>query len=857
MKKTYLSFIAFIISAIISVGNASVIPYLPPLQNFGGTSVDLPAFLPISGDYTLEVQGTAGTQISVADGVYTYTPEATGVIRFSQKRGKVYVYEGSVYKTTLTPISKTQFPSIVDATAHSDVNNLLVNSSFETVGATVTTDKYKFGSPWTTNVTEAAFGIRIGISANAVNGTKVCVWRGSGNTNYFSQSLTATVKSNKKYKVIVRQADGGNATANFILGIGSTVNGVEYGSTTLLLGNGKNGTWSGEFTTPSSVTGQTYFTFKNTPTNTASSGNDPVVQMDYIALVEGVDIPGISGASSATFLAGSAYAPENVVVDFENGDYYDISSYIANPSFEDVQADKQQTIPGWTKTGAANSEYCTRNDAGPASFKTGNVYFQYWSSSKPDFSISQILTGLPNGKYRLTVAAGGDAGTTGTYVYAGDNQTEVTNTGEHSVDAVVVNGTLTIGFKSVSRTVNWAYADNFRLYYLGEVHDPTLSVSVANLFLSENLTAKTFTVIGTNLTDDIAITTSAGSGLTVSQATIAKNAEGLATGINLTATYNPAAVTDATVDGTVSVVSGGITKTIAVKSFKNPTPTNLLGLALGNGHTGAGSEPSTFGWSSTNTVGWSEAVSSGIYSYAYRDGLHADIPRILNHPVDNAIFSFPVALEAGKSYLFSCKNSNFNNPGTVEATFAIATANDGTGTTLATQTALSGKWDTTTADFKFGMDVVATTGGYYLLWQTANGSDRNFIWALNLQEAYKVSFESNGGSAVDAQYAISGGTIVAPTDPTKDENSFLGWYADAALTTAWDFGTAISANTTLYAKWDTSTGISIVNDKLISTEYFTLQGQRLDRPTHNGVYLIKKTYASSKTEIVKVVYKKD
>lgn len=71
MKKTYLSFIAFIISAIISVGNASVIPYLPPLQNFGGTSVDLPAFLPISGDYTLEVQGTAGTQISVADGVYT------------------------------------------------------------------------------------------------------------------------------------------------------------------------------------------------------------------------------------------------------------------------------------------------------------------------------------------------------------------------------------------------------------------------------------------------------------------------------------------------------------------------------------------------------------------------------------------------------------------------------------------------------------------------------------------------------------------------------------------------------------------------------------------------------------------
>lgn len=538
----------------------------------------------------------------------------------------------------------------------------------------------------------------------------------------------------------------------------------------------------------------------------------------------------------------------------------DMTSRIKNASFEHLQIDKQQTIPYWTKTGTANNEYCTRTDAGPltGTFKHGNVYFQYWSNAnpKPDFSIYQNLTALPNGKYRLTVAAGGDAGTTGTYVYAGDNQTEVTSTGEHSVDAVVVNGTLTIGFKSVSRTVNWAYADNFRLYYLGEVHEPTLTVSAVNLFLSENLTSKTFTVIGTNLTDDIAITASAGSGLTVSQATIAKNAVGLATGITVTATYNPAAVTGATVDGAVSVVSGGITKTIAVKSFKNPTPANLLGLALGNGHTGAGSEPNTFGWNSTNAgIVWS-ATTGDNYAYRFRDGLHADVPRILSHPVDNAIFSFPVALEAGKSYLFSCKNSNFNNPGSVEATFSINSTNDGTGTTLASQTALSGKWDSSTAEFKFGMDVVST-GGYYLLWQTTNGHDRNFIWALNLQEAYKVSFNSNGGSAVDAQYAISGGTVAEPAAPTKDETSFLGWYADTALTTAWDFASAITANTTLYAKWDTSTGISIVNDELISTEYFTLQGQRLGRPSHNGVYLIKRTYASRKTEIEKVVYKKD
>ena len=59
MKKTYLFMIAIFIFAITSVGNAAVIPYLPPLQNFGGTSVDLATFFPTTSDYTLEVQATA------------------------------------------------------------------------------------------------------------------------------------------------------------------------------------------------------------------------------------------------------------------------------------------------------------------------------------------------------------------------------------------------------------------------------------------------------------------------------------------------------------------------------------------------------------------------------------------------------------------------------------------------------------------------------------------------------------------------------------------------------------------------------------------------------------------------------
>ena len=40
-----------------------------------------------------------------------------------------------------------------------------------------------------------------------------------------------------------------------------------------------------------------------------------------------------------------------------------------------------------------------------------------------------------------------------------------------------------------------------------------------------------------------------------------------------------------------------------------------------------------------------------------------------------------------------------------------------------------------------------------------------------------------------------------PTDPTKTGYTFAGWYADEELTTAYDFATPVTADTTLYAKW--------------------------------------------------------
>jgi uncharacterized repeat protein (TIGR02543 family) len=66
---------------------------------------------------------------------------------------------------------------------------------------------------------------------------------------------------------------------------------------------------------------------------------------------------------------------------------------------------------------------------------------------------------------------------------------------------------------------------------------------------------------------------------------------------------------------------------------------------------------------------------------------------------------------------------------------------------------------------------------------------------------YTVTFTSNGGSAVSSQLVSYNTTATAPTSPIKTGDTFAGWFSDAALTTKFAFTTAITADTTLYAKW--------------------------------------------------------
>lgn len=91
-----------------------------------------------------------------------------------------------------------------------------------------------------------------------------------------------------------------------------------------------------------------------------------------------------------------------------------------------------------------------------------------------------------------------------------------------------------------------------------------------------------------------------------------------------------------------------------------------------------------------------------------------------------------------------------------------------------------------TAQFDFNTVITVSNITLYAKWEVT---------------AYTVTFESNGGSAVASQTVNSGGKATQPSNPTKIDYNFAGWYSDSALTSQFNFNTVITNNITLYAKW--------------------------------------------------------
>lgn len=79
-----------------------------------------------------------------------------------------------------------------------------------------------------------------------------------------------------------------------------------------------------------------------------------------------------------------------------------------------------------------------------------------------------------------------------------------------------------------------------------------------------------------------------------------------------------------------------------------------------------------------------------------------------------------------------------------------------------------------------------------------NGTEMKFLKKLY----YTVTFNTMGGSDIASIEILNGKTLSKPSaDPTKEGSIFLGWYADQECKTPYTFGTPVSGDITLYARW--------------------------------------------------------
>ena len=74
-------------------------------------------------------------------------------------------------------------------------------------------------------------------------------------------------------------------------------------------------------------------------------------------------------------------------------------------------------------------------------------------------------------------------------------------------------------------------------------------------------------------------------------------------------------------------------------------------------------------------------------------------------------------------------------------------------------------------------------------------------WTIN---QYTITFETNGGTSIASITGNYGDAVSVPSNPTREDNTFNGWYADANLTQTATVPNAIPAqNLTFYAGWTT------------------------------------------------------
>ena len=138
-----------------------------------------------------------------------------------------------------------------------------------------------------------------------------------------------------------------------------------------------------------------------------------------------------------------------------------LTSFVVNGTFD-------SNVNGWSRTGGFQNNNTASNQQGDF---TGNFY-ENWNSSAKVNKMYQTINNIPNGTYKLKIAAFvnnlADPNES-QFVFANNDKTYLT-TGSptfYEVWTVVTNNTVEIGLEQTTATANWMGIDNVSLTYYG------------------------------------------------------------------------------------------------------------------------------------------------------------------------------------------------------------------------------------------------------------------------------------------------------------------------------------------------------------------------------------------------------
>jgi len=183
--------------------------------------------------------------------------------------------------------------------------------------------------------------------------------------------------------------------------------------------------------------------------------------------------------------------------------------------------------------------------------------------------------------------------------------------------------------------------------------------------------------------------------------------------------------------------------------------------------------------------------------------------------------------EAGVAYAKACMKANSNAPTWTDAK-PLKPNTDCSGNI--TYTCAEGSLDPkcsvvvvdskTVTSFSVSRPIADSSGSFNSSYIVANGKvdllrTDSTIWRSysapstgQLVKRLKVTFDSQGGSAVSPQMTSFNSKVIAPTNPIKTGYTFGGWYKDiqCGCYNAWNFDTDIvTTNMVLYADWHSTT----------------------------------------------------